>query len=68
VCAFYVARNPAFRRALAKPGIWPEGVLRQWVRKWGRFDDVQVWAVPRGDLAKPGAAPDWGGIQALCDV
>jgi [ribosomal protein S5]-alanine N-acetyltransferase len=57
VYAFHMTRNPASGRVLAKSGMRLEGVLRQRVRKWGRFEDVHAWAVIRNDLAEPGTAP-----------
>lgn len=51
VYAFHMARNPASGRVLAKLGMCQEGLLRQRVRKWGRFEDVLAWAVLRADLA-----------------
>ena len=54
VYALHMARNPASGRVLAKLGMQKEGVLRQRIRKWGRFEDVHVWAVLRSDLAESG--------------
>lgn len=51
IYAFHMARNPASGRVLTKLGMRHEGLLRQRVRKWGRFEDVQAYAVLRGDLA-----------------
>ncbi len=51
IYAHHMARNPASGRVLERVGMRREGVLRQRVRKWGRFEDVVVYAVLRGDLA-----------------
>jgi RimJ/RimL family protein N-acetyltransferase len=47
--AFHMLRNPASGRVLEKNGFRQEGVLRQRVRKWGRFEDVALWAILRED-------------------
>jgi RimJ/RimL family protein N-acetyltransferase len=39
---------------LARLGFHHEGVLRQRVRKWGVFEDVDAWSLLRGD---PESAP-----------
>jgi len=36
---------------LERVGMRREGVLRQRVRKWGKFEDVVVYAVLRDDRA-----------------
>ncbi|MES9823758.1 MAG: GNAT family N-acetyltransferase [Candidatus Thiodiazotropha endolucinida] len=45
--AFHMLRNPASGRVLVKNGFKQEGLLRQRVRKWGRFEDVALWAIIR---------------------
>jgi RimJ/RimL family protein N-acetyltransferase len=50
VYAFHMVRNPASGQVLAKLGMRQEGLLRQKVRKWGRFEDVVARAVLRQDL------------------
>lgn len=50
IYAFHMARNPASGKVLQKLGMQREGVLRQRVRKWGRFEDVLAYAVLRGDV------------------
>jgi [ribosomal protein S5]-alanine N-acetyltransferase len=63
IVAYYMARNPASGRTLEKIGMRREGLLRQCVQKWGRFEDVvamailrQEWlgAQGRGSLEAPG--------------
>ncbi len=59
--AYHMVRNPASGRVLAKIGMKPEGLLRQCVRKWGRFEDVVLMAVLRQDWvaeANPGRGPE----------
>ena len=51
IYAHHMARNPASGRVLGRVGMRREGVLRQRVRKWGRFEDVMVYAVLRDDRA-----------------
>ena len=51
--AYHMVRNPASGRVLAKCGFRQEGVLRQRVRKWGKFEDVAIWAALRHDLPPP---------------
>lgn len=50
VYAFHMVRNPASGQVLSKLGMREEGLLRQQVRKWGRFEDVVARAVLRVDL------------------
>ncbi len=52
IAAYHMVRNPASGRALEKVGFKREGLLRQCVRKWGRFEDVVVMAIVRGDCAR----------------
>ncbi len=51
IVAYHMVRNPASGRALEKIGMPREGLLRQCVRKWGRFEDVVVRAILRDDWA-----------------
>lgn len=39
-----MTRNPASGRVLGKLGFVSEGLMRRRVRKWGRFEDVELWA------------------------
>lgn len=45
--AYYMARNPACGRLLRNAGFVQEGVLRQRVRKWGKFEDVVLMSILR---------------------
>ncbi|MGF1495077.1 MAG: GNAT family N-acetyltransferase [Microcoleaceae cyanobacterium] len=47
--AYHMVRNPASGRVLQKHGFTHEGVLRQRVRKWGVFEDVNLWAILQKD-------------------
>jgi ribosomal-protein-alanine N-acetyltransferase len=47
--AHHMVRNPASGRVLEKSGMQREGLLRQRVRKWGRFEDVVILAILRTD-------------------
>jgi RimJ/RimL family protein N-acetyltransferase len=50
VQARHLVRNPASGRVMQKLGMRQEGVLRGAVRKWGRFEDLALYAV---------LAPEW---------
>jgi RimJ/RimL family protein N-acetyltransferase len=50
ICAHHMARNPASGRVLLAIGMQREGVLRQRVRKWGKYEDVVLYAILRADL------------------
>jgi RimJ/RimL family protein N-acetyltransferase len=50
ICAHHMARNPASGRVLLALGMQREGVLRQRVRKWGKYEDVVLYAILRADL------------------
>jgi ribosomal-protein-alanine N-acetyltransferase len=47
--AHHMLRNPASGRVLEKNGFRMEGILRQRVRKWGKFEDVALWAILKQD-------------------
>ena len=49
--AHHMVRNPASGRVLEKIGMKREGLLRQRVRKWDRFEDVVLMAVLHEDWA-----------------
>ena len=57
--ARHFTRNPASGRVLQKLGMRREGVLRDAARRWGRFEDLAVYAVlaPEWATARLGAAP-----------
>lgn len=49
ICAHHMARNPASGRVLLALGMQREGVLRQRVKKWGKYEDVVLYAILRTD-------------------
>jgi ribosomal-protein-alanine N-acetyltransferase len=49
ICAHHMVRNPAAGRVLQSAGMQREGLLRQRVRKWGRYEDVVLYAVLRNE-------------------
>ncbi len=51
LCAYHMIRNPGSGRVLQKNGFVSEGLLRQRVRKWGKFEDVALWAILRQDYS-----------------
>lgn len=53
IYAHHMARNPASGRVLERLGMRREGVLRERVRKWDRFEDVAIYAVLRHDRYQP---------------
>ena len=51
IVAFHMVRNPASGRVLERIGMRQEGLLRQCVRKWNRFEDVVLMAILHEDWA-----------------
>ncbi len=51
VYAHHMRRNPASGRVLGKLGMTREGLLRERVKKWGRFEDVVLMALLYRDWA-----------------
>jgi ribosomal-protein-alanine N-acetyltransferase len=47
--AIHFARNPASGRVLEKNGMRHEGTLRQDIRKWDEYVDVEVYGILRGE-------------------
>lgn len=47
--ARHLARNPASGRVMQKIGMRYEGYLRQHVIKWGSFEDIELYAVLKGE-------------------
>lgn len=54
VTGHHLSRNPASGRVMEKIGMKHEGHLRQHVRKWEKFEDVEVWAVLRSEWKTEG--------------
>ena len=51
--AYHMLRNPASGRVLKKNGFKQEGLLRQRVCKWGKFEDVILMAILRQEWQAP---------------
>jgi [ribosomal protein S5]-alanine N-acetyltransferase len=49
IYAFHMVRNPSSGTVLGNIGMRREGLLRQCVRKWGRYEDVVIMAALRSD-------------------
>jgi RimJ/RimL family protein N-acetyltransferase len=49
--ACHFTRNPASGRVMQKAGMTLEGILRQRVKKWGKFEDIAVYAILRHEYA-----------------
>lgn len=47
VHATHFTRNPASGRVMQKAGMTLEGVLRQWVLRWDRFEDLAMYSILR---------------------
>jgi ribosomal-protein-alanine N-acetyltransferase len=50
VQARHLTRNPASGRVMQKIGMSHEGHLRQAVMKWGKFEDLELYAILKEDL------------------
>lgn len=50
VTGHHLSRNPASGRVMERIGMTHEGRLRQHVRKWEKFEDVEVWGVLRSEF------------------
>jgi RimJ/RimL family protein N-acetyltransferase len=57
VHAYHMVRNPTSGRVLARLGFAVEGILRQRVRKWGRFEDVVLQALLRSEWSETVGPP-----------
>ena len=47
--ASFLARNPASGRVMQKIGMTREGCLREHIRKWGVFEDLEKYAILRSE-------------------
>jgi RimJ/RimL family protein N-acetyltransferase len=47
--AAYMQRNPASGRVMQKIGMTYEGCMRQHIRKWGVFEDLEVYGMLHSD-------------------
>jgi RimJ/RimL family protein N-acetyltransferase len=51
VQAHHLTRNPASGRVMQKVGMTLEGVLRQAIYRWNRFDDLAIYSVLRSEYS-----------------
>ncbi len=49
--AHHMVRNPASGRVLEKCGMQKEGVVRQYLKKWGEFEDIVMYSILASDQA-----------------
>jgi ribosomal-protein-alanine N-acetyltransferase len=54
VHAMHFSRNPASGRVMEKCGMVHEGRFREHVRKWGVYEDVDIWGVLREPSVRHG--------------
>ena len=45
----HLKRNPASGRVMEKAGMTREGVARQHIKKWGRYEDLVLYGILRDD-------------------
>lgn len=58
VHACHFGRNPASGRVMEKIGMTYEGRRRQHVRKWGAFEDVELYGIIRSDDGATSQEPE----------
>jgi ribosomal-protein-alanine N-acetyltransferase len=49
--AAHMRRNPASGKVMQKTGMKHEGCLRQHIKKWGKFEDIESYGILRGEYA-----------------
>ncbi len=49
ICAHHFGRNPASGRVMQKIGMHHEGSLRQDIKKWEKFEDIEIYGILRND-------------------
>jgi RimJ/RimL family protein N-acetyltransferase len=54
VHAMHFSRNPASGRVMEKCGMLHEGCFREHVRKWGVYEDVDIWGILREPAPRAG--------------
>jgi len=57
ITAHHYTRNPASGRVLEKAGLVREGLLRQHMRKWGRFEDCVAYGLTRDQFEVTASRP-----------
>lgn len=50
VVAHHLTRNPSSGRVMIKAGMRREGLLRGHARKWGVFEDIEIYGILKSDL------------------
>lgn len=50
VVAHHLSRNPSSGRVMVKIGMQREGLLRGHARKWGVFEDIEIYGILKTDL------------------
>jgi len=65
IVAFCMVRNRASEQVLENIGMRCEGVLRQCVRKWNRFEDVVLMALLHEEWAREARKPGCSGRLPL---
>src|SRR5690606_34305364 len=58
IYATHLLRNPMSGRVMEKIGMREEGVLRQYVKKWGEYEDIVVRSILRSEFAQPRTGVD----------
>jgi RimJ/RimL family protein N-acetyltransferase len=48
--ATHMTRNPASGKVMQKIGMSREGLLRQHVKKWGKYEDLEIYAILRSEF------------------
>lgn len=48
--AHHLCRNPASGKVLQKIGMQHEGCLRHHIRKWGKFEDIEMFGILRDEF------------------
>jgi len=52
IFAHHLARNPASGRVMQKLGMSKEGLCRQHIKKWDKYEDIVLYGILKQDLAK----------------
>jgi RimJ/RimL family protein N-acetyltransferase len=52
--AMHFTRNPASGRVMEKCGMVHEGRLRGHIKKWGVYEDVEIWGILNGQVSPAG--------------
>jgi len=49
ICGIHITRNPASGRVMQKLGMKHEGRRRQHTKKWGNYDDLEMYGILRSE-------------------